>query len=93
MNDNIVSLDKHRQDKAHACMAAVTLSTKEATARAAAAAQAAVEQEARSQMHMILINATARVLDVRPLSTEDRIEIACSVVRAIMGHGWKVVRK
>ena len=93
MNDNVISLDRHRQDKASACTASVTPSPEEAAAQAAVAARAAADQEERSQMHMVLINATTKVLDARPLSTENRLEIARSVVRAIMGHGWRVVRK
>ena len=93
MNDNIVSLDKHRQDKASACMATVAPSPEEAATHTAVAVQAAIDQEERSQMHMVLVNATTKVLDARPLSTENRLEIARSVVRAIMGPGWRVVRK
>ena len=93
MNNNVISLDKRRQDKASACTASVTPSPEESAARAAIAAQAAIDQEERSQMHMVLIDATTKVLDTRPLSTENRLEIARNVVRAIMGHGWRVVRR
>lgn len=92
MDDNVISLDKHRQGKAGICPASVTPSPEEA-AQVAVAAQAAVDQEERCQMHMALIDATTKVLDTRPLSTENRLEIAGNVVRAIMGHGWRVVRK
>src|SRR5690348_18499990 len=63
LNDNIISLDKHRQDKAGIYPASVTPSPEEAAARAAVAAQAAVDQEERSQMHLVLVDATAKVLD------------------------------
>jgi len=92
MSDNVISLDKRRQDKAIACAATLTPSPEESAARAAVAAQAAVDQEERSQMHMVLVNAT-RVLDAKPLSTENRLEIVRGVVRVIMGPGWRVVRK
>ena len=93
MNDNIISLDKHRHDKAGICPASAAPSPEEAAARTAIAAQAAVDQEKRSQMHMVLIDAAAKVLDTRLLSTENRLEIARNVVRAIMGHGWRVVQR
>ena len=92
MNDNVISLDKHRQDKAGICPAPVTPSPEEA-AQAAVAAQTAVDQEERSQMHMVLVDAITKVLDTRPLSTENRLEIARTVVRSIMGHGWRIARK
>jgi len=93
VNDNIISLDKHRHDKAAICSASVTPSSEAAAAQAAVAAQAAIDQEERSQMHMVLVDAAAKMLDTRPLSPENRLEIARNVVRAIMGHGWRVVRR
>jgi hypothetical protein len=95
MSDNVISLDKRRRDKADALALEAVLmpSTEEIAARAAVAAQVAADQEERGRMHMVLVNATTQVLDARPLSTENRLEIARSIVRAIMGPGWKIVRK
>lgn len=93
MSDNVISLAKRRRDKAAACDATTSPGAEEAAARAAAAAQAAPDQEERGRMHAALVDAIVKVLDPRPLLTEARLEIARGVVRAIMGPGWRVVRK
>ncbi|WIM09303.1 hypothetical protein [Enhydrobacter sp.] len=94
MSDNVISLDKRRRDKAAALDAAVlTPSAEEIAAGAVVAAQVAADQEERGRMHMALVNATTQVLDARPLSIENRLDIARGIVRAIMGPGWKIVRK
>lgn len=92
MSDNVISLEQRRRGKAGAPDATAP-SPEEAAARAAVAAQVAADRQERGRMHTALINATTQVLDDRPLSTENRLEIARGIVRTIMGPGWRVVRK
>jgi hypothetical protein len=93
MSDNVISLEQRRRDKASAFDATMAPSPEEAAAQAAVATQIVADREERGRMHMVLIKATTQVLDARPLSTENRLEIVRGVVRAIMGPGWRVVRK
>jgi hypothetical protein len=93
MSDNVISLADRRRDKAAADTPIVTPSPDEAAAQAAIAEQVAADQKERGRMHMVLVDATTQVLDARPLSAENRLEIARNIVRAIMGHGWRVVRR
>lgn len=58
---------------------------------AAATAQVAAEQEERARIHAVLVDAITKVLDGRPLATDNRLKIARCVVRGIMGPTWRVV--
>ena len=93
MSDNVISLDQRRRDKASIVDPTMAPSPDEVAAKVAVAAKAAVDQEERSRLHMVLVNATTQVLDPRPLSTENRLEIARGLVRAIMGPGWRIMRR
>jgi hypothetical protein len=93
MSANIISLDERRRDKASIVDPVMVPSAEEVAAKAAVAAQATIDQEERGRLHMVLVNATTQVLDPRPLSTENRLEIARGLVRAIMGPGWRIMRR
>jgi len=93
MNGNVISLDERRRDKASIVGPTMAPSAQEVAAKVAVAAQAAVDREERGRLHMVLVNATTQVLDPRPLSTENRLEIARGLVRAIMGPGWRITRR
>lgn len=91
--DNVISLDERRRGKPCIVDPIVAPSAEDVAAKAAVTAQAAVDQEERSRLHMVLVNATTQVLDPRPLSSENRLEIARGLVRAIMGPGWRIARR
>ncbi|HKV16832.1 MAG TPA: hypothetical protein VJQ81_17430 [Reyranella sp.] len=93
MSDNVISLDERRRGKPCIVDRIVAPSAEEIAAKAAVAAQTAVDQEERGRLHMVLVNATTQVLDPRPLSTENRLEIARGLVRAILGPAWRVTRR
>jgi hypothetical protein len=94
MSDNVISLDERRRGKPCIVDPIVAPSAEEEVAtKGAVAAQAAIDREERGRLHMVLVNATTQVLDPRPLSTENRLEIARGLVRAIMGPGWRIMRR
>jgi hypothetical protein len=68
-------------------------SAEEVAAKAVVAAQATIDQDEQGRLPMVLVNVTTQVLDPRPLSTENRLEIARGLVRAIMGPGWRIMRR
>jgi hypothetical protein len=63
MSDNVISLDQRCRDKASIVDPIMTLSAAEVAAKVAVARQAAVDQEERGRLHMVLVNATTQALD------------------------------